>query len=76
MVEWLSKRSSLQLLQVKAIILYLEIRTHLLKINCIIVGANVFVTSGTEGKIIKAKSLGAIAGVNYKDCNYISTLLL
>ncbi|KAJ8482203.1 hypothetical protein ONZ45_g15032 [Pleurotus djamor] len=33
-------------------------------------GANVYVTSGSQAKIDKAVSLGAVAGLNYKDANW------
>jgi NADPH:quinone reductase-like Zn-dependent oxidoreductase len=33
-------------------------------------GAKVYVTSGSEEKLQKAKELGAVGGVNYKDKNW------
>jgi NADPH:quinone reductase-like Zn-dependent oxidoreductase len=33
---------------------------------CVAKGANVYVTSGTDDKIAKAKEVGAKGGVNYK----------
>ncbi|KIJ61516.1 hypothetical protein HYDPIDRAFT_115660 [Hydnomerulius pinastri MD-312] len=41
---------------------------------CLAKGANVFVTSGSEDKIQKAKALGAIAGVNYKSKEWANQL--
>lgn len=38
-------------------------------------GANVFVTSGDEGKIDKAKKMGAKGGVNYKEGDWEKKLL-
>lgn len=37
-------------------------------------GANVYVTSGSEEKIRKAKELGATGGVNYKDKDWSKKL--
>ncbi|OCH93814.1 NAD(P)-binding protein [Obba rivulosa] len=41
---------------------------------CIGIGAHVYVTSGQKNKIDKAVSLGAKAGVNYKDKNWPAEL--
>ena len=38
-------------------------------------GANVYVTSGSEDKITKAKQLGAKGGVNYKEKDWDKKLL-
>jgi zinc-binding alcohol dehydrogenase/oxidoreductase len=38
-------------------------------------GANVFVTSGSEDKISKAISIGAMAGVNYNDDNWSQKII-
>lgn len=38
-------------------------------------GAKVYVTSGNEEKLSKAKALGAIGGVNYKDPEWTKQLL-
>jgi len=46
---------------------------------CVAKGANVYVTSGNQEKIDKAKKLGAKGGANYKDSAYsphIHTLFL
>lgn len=37
---------------------------------CVAAGANVYVTSSDQGKILKAMRLGARGGVNYKDGKY------
>lgn len=37
-------------------------------------GARVFVTAGTDDKIAKCKELGAIAGINYKQSDYVAEI--
>jgi zinc-binding alcohol dehydrogenase/oxidoreductase len=39
------------------------------------VGARVYVTSGSEWKIVKAQSMGALGGVNYKSDDWDKQLL-
>ncbi|THU80563.1 NAD-P-binding protein [Dendrothele bispora CBS 962.96] len=41
---------------------------------CVAKGANVYVTSGSQEKIDKAKKLGAKGGANYKDKNWGKTI--
>ena len=38
---------------------------------CVALGANVYVTSGSEDKIRKAVALGAKGGVSYRDGKFI-----
>lgn len=38
------------------------------------VGARVFVTAGTRNKIDKCKALGAIAGINYKQSDFVAEI--
>ena len=37
---------------------------------CVALGANVYVTSGSQDKIAKAVALGAKGGVSYKNCQW------